>query len=62
MDYIVVHELAHRKVLNHSRAFWSEVALYYPAYKSAEKDLRRYWIIIERNRWWNAIQNAKGGK
>lgn len=62
MDYIVVHELAHRKVLNHSRAFWSEVALHYPAYKSAEKDLRRYWIIIERNRWWNAIQNAKGGK
>lgn len=59
MDYIVVHELTHRKVLNHSPAFWSEVALHYPAYQSAEAELRRYWIIIERNLWWNTIQNAK---
>ena len=62
MDYIVVHELAHRKVLNHSPAFWSEVAAYYPAYQSAEAELRRYWIIIERNHWWNAMQNANRGK
>ena len=60
MDYIVVHELAHRKELNHSPAFWSEVAAHYPAYRSAEADLRRYWVSIERNQWWNALQNANG--
>lgn len=62
MDYIVVHELAHRKELNHSPAFWSEVAAHYPAYRSAEADLRRYWVIIERNQWWNAVQNANRGE
>lgn len=62
MDYIVVHELAHRKELNHSPAFWSEVAAHYPAYQSAEADLRRYWVIIERNQWWNAVQNANRGE
>ncbi len=56
MDYVVVHELAHLKVLNHSPAFWSEVAAHYPAYQNAETDLQRYWIVIERNHWWNALQ------
>lgn len=55
-DYVVVHELAHLNVLNHSPAFWSEVARQYPAYKNAERDLSRHWIAIERNHWWNAIQ------
>lgn len=56
MDYVVVHELAHLNVLNHSPAFWSLVATQYPEYKNAETDLRRYWVAIERNHWWNTIQ------
>ena len=60
-DYVVVHELAHLKVLNHSPAFWSEVSAQYPAYESAEADLRRYWVIIERSHWWNALQGTKRG-
>lgn len=59
MDYVVVHELAHLKVLNHSPAFWSEVAAYYPAYQNAEADLRRFWVVIERNHWWNALKEQK---
>ena len=56
MDYVIVHELAHLKILNHSPAFWSKVATHYPAYQKAEADLRRYWVAIERSHWWNALQ------
>ena len=35
-DYIVVHELCHLKEMNHSPAFWAEVARVCPNYKQAE--------------------------
>lgn len=54
-DYVVVHELTHLNILNHSPAFWSAVGAYYPAYKQAEEELRTYWIGIERSHWWNAL-------
>lgn len=39
-DYIVVHELCHRKHPNHSSRFWAEVARVMPDYKEAEKWLK----------------------
>jgi predicted metal-dependent hydrolase len=39
-DYIILHELAHRKHLNHSMRFWAEVARLCPDYETAEKWLR----------------------
>lgn len=41
MQYVVVHELSHIKVPNHSADFWQVVAQYYPAYKEARSWLRK---------------------
>ena len=47
VDYVVVHELCHRKEMNHSRAFWAEVEKVLPEYRKAKKWLKengRFYI------------------
>ena len=39
-DYVIVHELCHRKELNHSRAFWAEVEKILPDYRVSKKWLK----------------------
>lgn len=39
-DYVIVHELAHRRELNHSTKFWTIVAEYCPWYKDAKQWLK----------------------
>jgi predicted metal-dependent hydrolase len=41
IDYVVVHELAHRRELNHSRRFWAIVASLCPDHVSARRELHR---------------------
>jgi predicted metal-dependent hydrolase len=40
VDYVVVHELVHTAIHNHSRKFWSRVEQVMPAYRDCRKWLR----------------------
>lgn len=42
INYVICHELAHLKEMNHSARFWAVVASIYPDYKSAEKELKAW--------------------
>jgi predicted metal-dependent hydrolase len=39
-DYIILHELAHLREMNHSHQFWREVERLCPEYREAEKWLK----------------------
>ena len=41
-DYVVVHELCHRKEMNHSDKFWREVEKILPDYRAQRKWLKEY--------------------
>ena len=41
-DYVVIHELAHVKHMNHGREFYALVEKYMPEYRQAEKILKEY--------------------
>ena len=47
MEYVVVHELAHTKHKNHSKAFWQEVERFEPAWKQKRKWLKTHGIFME---------------
>jgi len=42
IDYVLVHELAHTRELNHSAAFWQTVGDYVPDYKARRSQLKNY--------------------
>ena len=42
MDYVIVHELSHRRHMNHSAEFWEEVKKYCPEYRTYRKQLKGY--------------------
>ncbi|MGE4179392.1 MAG: M48 family metallopeptidase [Limisphaerales bacterium] len=41
-DYLIAHELAHLRQMNHSRRFWAVVEEFYPSWRDAERWLREY--------------------
>jgi len=43
--YLVIHELAHRRHMNHSADFWAEVEKYCPDYKVQRKRLKEYKLV-----------------
>lgn len=45
LDYVVIHELAHRSHMDHSGEFWSEVEKYCPDYRRRRKQLKSYDLV-----------------
>ena len=45
-DYLIWHELMHRRVMNHSRQFWQEVANVCPEYQAAERWIRQHRRLL----------------
>ena len=45
MDYVIVHELAHRRHMDHSALFWAEVKRYCPDYKVYRNQLKKYETV-----------------
>lgn len=58
-EYIVVHELAHLIEPKHTKAFWEIVEFYYPDYRDAEKELKKYWVLVERNEIWKKLRSVR---
>ncbi|MBB5021049.1 M48 family metallopeptidase [Desulfurispira natronophila] len=46
IDYVVVHELAHRRHMNHGPEFWQLVAYHAPHHREARKYLQDYAILF----------------
>jgi predicted metal-dependent hydrolase len=46
INYVIIHEISHLLVGNHSRQFWNVVATIIPNYKQIRKDLKKGHIIL----------------
>lgn len=45
-DYIILHELAHRRQMNHSEQFWREMERWCPDYLQAERWLKQHGELL----------------
>jgi len=46
VDYVIVHELVHTVVKNHSGAFWRALEGYVPGARALDKRLKRYRLLL----------------
>ncbi len=51
LDYVAAHEVAHLVEMNHSSAFWNEVAALCPDYKTHRQWLRDHGELLHRVRF-----------
>lgn len=47
-DYVVVHELTHRREMNHSPKFWAAVEAVLPDYREQERWLKKNGPLLQR--------------
>lgn len=43
LRYLIIHELAHLRYMNHSARFWAEVARHQPDWKTLDRELLQGW-------------------
>jgi predicted metal-dependent hydrolase len=46
LDYVLLHELVHTKIKNHSRKFWTELDKYVPNSRYIAKQLRKHSLSM----------------
>ena len=46
IDYVIIHELVHTKVKNHSKEFWMTLDIHCPKSKKLDKELKNYSLRI----------------
>ncbi|GAB1378278.1 M48 family metallopeptidase [Pararhodobacter aggregans] len=51
LDYVAAHEVAHLAQMNHSPAFWAEVARLFPAHREARRWLKAEGAALHRYRF-----------
>lgn len=46
VDYVILHELVHTNIKNHSREFWSTLNIYVDDAKTLNKELKHYGVDL----------------
>jgi predicted metal-dependent hydrolase len=44
VEYVIVHELAHLFIFDHSPAFWAKIGEFLPDYATSERELQMYRV------------------
>lgn len=45
-DHVILHELSHRRHMDHSERFWNQLAAWDPRWKQHDRELTKRWNVI----------------